>query len=88
MTFRCEDLVEMLCDFIDEDLAPEIREMIEHHLCGCPGCTTSVNDYMATVRVTRALGRCDHTPLPEAVETRLRAVIEIHFPAPEGRSTR
>lgn len=79
MSMNCKDLVEMICDFIDEGLAPEVKALIEHHLCGCPDCTTSVNDYRATIHITRALGRSGHDALPAAVEARLRAVIEVHY---------
>ena len=81
MSMTCKDLVEMLCDFIDEGLSPEIRALIDHHLCGCPDCTVSVNDYRATIHVTRALARGSIDSLPTAVEARLRAVIAIHVTA-------
>jgi MFS family permease len=36
----CKQLVELLADYLDDALSPEIRARFEEHLTGCDGCTT------------------------------------------------
>jgi len=69
----CEELAALLGDYHDGDLAVEIRETFDLHVTGCPHCVVSVENYHLTVRVTRALPKCD--PLSEKFEGRLRAAL-------------
>jgi anti-sigma factor RsiW len=69
----CEELVNLLLDFVGGDLTPEQRKEIEQHLCDCPPCVQHVEEYRLTIRVTRLLPKAD--PLPPAVEARLRAAL-------------
>jgi anti-sigma factor RsiW len=69
----CEELVDLLLDFVGGDLSPEQRAAIEEHLCGCPPCVRHVEEYHLTIRVTRLLPK--HDPLPPAFEQRLRAAL-------------
>ena len=78
MTMTCEELADLILDFVGAELPPEQRAAFEYHLCGCGSCKVAVEMYQATVTVTRALGRCGCDPLPTAVEARLRAVLSIH----------
>ena len=36
----CKQLVELVADYLDDALSPEIRARFEEHLTGCDGCTT------------------------------------------------
>ncbi len=74
MSMTCEELVDLLIDFVGGDLEAAQRTALEQHLCGCKTCVVSVELYKATITVTRALPRCE-APLPPAVEARLRAAI-------------
>lgn len=69
----CEELAEILGDYFDDVLTVEIRATFDTHVTECPSCGTSVEIYNLTVRVTRALPKCD--PLPEQFERRLRAAL-------------
>ena len=73
MNLTCEELVELLLDYLDEDLSPEQAEAVKEHLCGCPPCVHTVEMYQVTIRISRALPKA--APLPPAFEQRLRAVI-------------
>lgn len=77
----CGEFIDLISDFLGEELSPESRKMLEEHLCGCPSCEVSVQEFQATIMVTRALGRCGCDPLPPTVEARLRAVIDVYPPA-------
>lgn len=49
----CQELVELVTDYLDGHLSPQDRERFEQHLADCDGCTT----YLAQMRVTvRAVG--------------------------------
>ena len=69
----CEELVDLLLDFVGGEVTPEQRAVIEQHLCGCPPCGRHVEEYSLTIRVTRLLPKSD--PLPPALEARLRAAL-------------
>ena len=70
----CEELLGFLHDYVGGDLVIECRETVEIHIAGCERCGVIVHSYTHTVRVARALPKCD--TLPAAVEARLRAAIE------------
>lgn len=70
----CEDLQDMLGEWVAGDLAETIVVIIQTHIGGCPGCGNKVALYRATICVARALP--DHTePLPPSFEARLRRMI-------------
>jgi anti-sigma factor RsiW len=70
----CKELLEILNDYLDGELVVEQRQTIEFHMTGCKDCTIRVETYRQTVRLAKALPRCDS--LPPAVEERLRKVLE------------
>jgi anti-sigma factor RsiW len=49
----CRDFVDFLSDYLDGELAGEIREGFEAHLALCPDCVA----YLATFRESVRLGR-------------------------------
>lgn len=81
---NCEELVELISDFLEGELAAEQRLLMEQHLCGCRECMVSIELYQATIRVTRALGRCGYEPLSVSFEARLREVVTLHWPRPNA----
>jgi anti-sigma factor RsiW len=71
---NCHELLELLNDYLDGDLVIEQRQTIEIHISGCRNCTIRIETVRHTVRLARALPRCDK--LPAAVEERLRKALE------------
>jgi anti-sigma factor RsiW len=69
----CREIVALLIDFVDGELPAERREEFERHMCGCLPCFVYLETYQATIRLTRALPKCD--PLPPEFEQRLRAML-------------
>jgi hypothetical protein len=67
-------LVDLLHDYVGEELVIEQRRTVEIHITGCKDCTIRVETYRHTVRLARALPRCDK--LPPSVEERLRRALE------------
>ena len=73
----CQELLNILHDYLDGDLVVEQRQTVEFHMTGCKDCTIRIETYRHTVRLSRALPRCDK--LPAAVEERLRKALAPEF---------
>ena len=72
----CQQLVELLIDFVSGELSQEHQALVERHLRICPPCVHYVETYKLTIQLTRQLPR--HQPLPEALKERLwKALQEI-----------
>ena len=69
----CRQLAELLLDFVNGELPPELHEHVKEHLEWCPPCVTYVETYQLTIRLTRHLP-CE--PLPEELKQRLQAALE------------
>jgi len=69
----CRELVELLIDFVADQLTAEQRECVEHHLRDCSSCVAYVESYRCTVQLTRQLP-C--APLPVELQTLLQAILE------------
>jgi anti-sigma factor RsiW len=50
-TLSCQELVELVTDYLEGALPPEERARFEHHLERCRGCT----NYVEQIRITIAL---------------------------------
>jgi hypothetical protein len=74
---NCQDLLDLLHDYIGGDLVLEQQQTIELHLIGCSTCVLQVKSYRYTMRLARSLPKC--TLLPKAVEDRLREALAPHF---------
>lgn len=72
----CQELVDLLCDFIAEELSPERRAHIEQHLQKCPPCVVFVETYRLTIHLTRKLP-C--TELPPHLAQRLQAALQAQL---------
>ena len=69
----CRELVELLIDFVSDELPAEHRQRIEQHLRRCPPCEAYLASYQTTIRLTRQLP-CE--PIPPELERRLRACLQ------------
>ncbi len=47
----CQELVELVTDYLEQTLAPAERARFEEHLAGCPGCQA----YLGQMRQTLTL---------------------------------
>jgi anti-sigma factor RsiW len=70
----CQELIDLLTDYIHGELVAERHQRFEIHLSGCKNCVIMVDSYRFTMRLARALPKCE--PLPKQVEDRLRKVLE------------
>jgi Putative zinc-finger len=51
----CKQLVELVADYLDDALAPEMRARFEEHLAGCDGCTTYLSQTQRVMAELRDL---------------------------------
>jgi len=49
----CETGVELLMDYLEGEVADDMRSMLESHVAGCPKCTAFIASYLATPRILR-----------------------------------
>ena len=78
----CDELSELIADFLSGELAVEVRAQFTTHVDGCTNCGKSVDLYRLTIKVTRALPKAD--PLPPSVEQRLRAAMAVAAAVTDG----
>jgi predicted anti-sigma-YlaC factor YlaD len=64
----CQQLVELVTDYLEDALAPSDRARFEAHLAGCRGCRAYVRQMAHTIRLT---GRLTEVALPEEARERL-----------------
>jgi MFS family permease len=67
----CKQLVELVADYLDEALSPEMRARFEEHLAGCDGCTTYLRQTQQIIAGLRDLSTAPDNvkaPQPESTE--------------------
>jgi anti-sigma factor RsiW len=74
---NCQELLDLLHDYIGGELVIEQHRTVEIHITGCNKCLMLVESYRHTIRLARALPKCER--LPAAVEDRLRKFLEPHL---------
>ena len=52
----CQELVELVTDYLEGALSREAATRFEEHLGACPGCQTYLEQVRSTIAVTRASG--------------------------------
>jgi anti-sigma factor RsiW len=68
----CRDSIELLLEYLEGELAPEIKQRLEAHLGGCSPCVDFMKSYRATPGLCRkALAR----EVPEEVAESLTAFL-------------
>jgi anti-sigma factor RsiW len=68
----CMSGVELLMDFLEGVLPPDVHAALEAHVAGCARCAAFVESYRATPRILRD---ATATPLPDHVEASLKAFL-------------
>jgi anti-sigma factor RsiW len=70
----CQELVELVTDYLEGSLAPGDLQRFERHIEGCGGCTRYLEQLRLTIRLTGTLTTEDISP--EAERTLLAAFAE------------
>jgi anti-sigma factor RsiW len=58
----CQELVELVTDYLEGALPPEERARFERHLTICPGCVTYVEQVRETIKLVGTLREQDLPP--------------------------
>jgi anti-sigma factor RsiW len=66
----CQELVELVTDYLEGRLPPAERRRFEDHLAGCAGCQAYVEQMRALVE---ELGRMPQPELPAVLQDQLLA---------------
>ena len=56
----CKQLVELVADYLEDVLSPEMRARFEEHLAGCDGCTTYLDQTQQIIAELRQLSAQAH----------------------------
>ena len=65
----CQEVVELVSDYLEGALSPQDRARFEQHLSACDGCTNYVEQMRETLRLT---GMLTEEQVPVAQRERLR----------------
>jgi predicted anti-sigma-YlaC factor YlaD len=66
----CKELVELVTEYLEGSMHAEQRARFEEHVSGCDGCTTYLEQFRMTIRLTGMLR--EEQIAPDARETLLR----------------
>jgi anti-sigma factor (TIGR02949 family) len=69
----CQEIVELVTDYVEEDMPPDERSRFERHLSYCPGCLSYVEQIRETIRATGEI------PREETLPSELRAGLVAQF---------
>jgi anti-sigma factor (TIGR02949 family) len=81
----CKEFVDGISDFIDDDIAPELRERLQKHISECPNCWVVYDTTKKTIQVFKGM---EAQPLPEDVRSRLMQALERRIAADQAGSTK
>jgi len=71
----CQEIVEIVTDYIEDAMSAAERRRFEQHLSHCPGCVTYVEQIRRTIRLT------GEAPREEGLPPDLRAGLLAQFRA-------
>ena len=66
---NCIQLVELVTDYLEGSMPAEQRARFDEHVAGCDGCTTYLEQFRITIKLTGMLS--EEQIAPEARETLL-----------------
>ena len=70
----CKECLELLHDYLEGELNPEVNASLEEHLEDCPPCIAFVNTYKTTTDFCRTTLKS--TEIPDVVKERLKEFVE------------
>jgi anti-sigma factor RsiW len=60
--FVCQEMVELITDYLEDALSRSARRRLEAHLANCEHCTEYLEQMRATIRLTGCLHDDDLSP--------------------------
>jgi anti-sigma factor RsiW len=76
---RCQDMVDLIVDYLEDTLEPDVRQAFEAHIADCQNCWRFLKTYRETIALGQQL-RADTIPLD--VRERLETFLRSRLPQP------
>jgi len=51
----CQEVVELVTDYLENALLPRTETLFEEHVAGCPSCTNNLRQVQKTIEMLRTL---------------------------------
>lgn len=77
----CDQFLQELSDYLDEEVREDVRRELERHMAECPNCWVMVDTTKKTLNIYKKL---DPDPLPEPLKARLMQAIQTKLKSTEG----
>lgn len=62
MSISCQEFVELVTDYLEDTMNPELKKRFEDHLAECPGCKVYLDQIRETIRHAGRLAGDDLSP--------------------------
>ena len=49
----CNQVIDLLCEYLEDDVTPDLREQIDYHLRRCRDCSIFLDQYRNTTSICR-----------------------------------
>lgn len=69
----CRGVVDLLCDYLEEDLHPDEKQELDSHMADCPPCLTFLKTYRKTSEMCKSLRPED---IPPELKERLKEFLK------------
>ena len=77
LTITCQQVVDVITDYLEGAMEPDLREEFDAHLALCPGCA----EYLTQMRTTiQAVGHVPAETLPAHAQSELLDAFRDLFP--------
>lgn len=70
---RCEDLVSIIIDYLEDSMLPDLKAEFERHIGDCSSCLAFFETYKTTIDLIKKI-QCDD--IPADVQERLRVFLK------------
>lgn len=71
---KCKECFDLLIDYLDENLDPEIQTRLDEHFAACPPCLNFLESYRTCSEMAQQL-RDQLVEIPQELEGRLKAFL-------------
>jgi mycothiol system anti-sigma-R factor len=72
---NCQDVLQELANYLDDDCAQTVRRELEAHLAKCSACQVLVDSTRKTIRLVTS---CSTFELPPSLSEKVMAQIALH----------
>ncbi len=72
---KCKDCVDLLIDYLEENLDSEAQQKLDQHLTSCPPCLNFLESYRDCSKMAQQL-RDQQVEIPQELENRLKTFLQ------------